>query len=418
MLVLISMLTLGVADDEQVLAWLATGETLRARQALEEKIRLPDERAESFLYLGALLRTEGELEAAERVFAEGVDRFPEHVTLLGELGMTLAWSQRFDRALALYDRAMELAPDDASTRLQRARVRRWSGELKESTEDYHVLTARDPTLVEAWVGLGAIARQDWRLAESRQHLDRALQLDPNHLEARTEMEHLQAADRYQARVGGGFVTFVDGTTSGQIEADLGIQWRESRRILLEYRSNVAAGFTENTGNTFDHGAAVQLDLRLSPKWGAVVGYELRTGETLQHRAIARLSLAWTSRWTALAGVRPGTTSEGDYQGTLADAGVQYALGDGSWWMAQLFFFDEIVGPETLSAVLTHSRVLLPGLEVRAGVGAGRAAGSFAWNASGALNYAVTRQFELFARYELFDGPVTRHSLVSGIGARF
>lgn len=418
MLALFTILTLGVADDEQVLAWLATGETARAREALEEKIRSPNERAESFLYLGSLLRSEGELDAAERVFAEGVDRFPEHVTLLGELGMTLAWSQHFDRALTLYDRAMRIAPDDTSTRLQRARVRRWSGQLEESSADYRFLTDRDPNLAEAWVGLGALARQDWRLAESREHLDRALQLDPNHLEARTEMEHLQAADRYLARVGGGFVTFVDGTTSGQIEADLGIQWRESRRILLEYRSNVAAGFTENTGNTFDHGAAAQLDLKLSQKWGAVVGYELRTGETLQHRAIARLSLAWTPGWTALAGVRPGTTSEGDYQGTLADVGIQYALGDGSWWMAQLFFFDEVVGPETLSAVLTHSRLLLPGLEVRAGVGAGRAAGSFAWNASGALNYAVTRRFDVFARYELFDGPVTRHSLVSGIGARF
>ena len=64
-----------------------------------------------------------------------------------------------EKALALLDRAVELAPKLASALLNRGAVRQAMGRLAEAAADYEAASALDPALPEARFNLGVLAEE-------------------------------------------------------------------------------------------------------------------------------------------------------------------------------------------------------------------------------------------------------------------
>ncbi len=101
---------------------------------------------------------------------------------LVELGHAFELSHRYEEALALYDAAAELAPDDPlGPKVGGSRAARW-GELKIALPRLIEALRRDPKDAEAWHTLGLVRAQlgDFELAE--QAYTRGLVADPDAVE--------------------------------------------------------------------------------------------------------------------------------------------------------------------------------------------------------------------------------------------
>ena len=83
-----------------------------------------------------------------------------------------------EKALALLDRAVELAPKLASALLNRGAVRQAMGRLAEAAADYEAASALDPALPEARFNLGVLAEERSQYVAALGHYAAALKTNP------------------------------------------------------------------------------------------------------------------------------------------------------------------------------------------------------------------------------------------------
>lgn len=145
------------------LALLALGETERGAERLEDLAR----------------RSEAGAAARAAVFAEAGNAW----MLAGDA----------DRAYAAATMALTLAPDDPALVLDRALALGAMERYAEALEDLDRAVALDPSHVDAWVLRGAAKRQLGRAAEAERDVAHALSLDPNDAEALLERAALRRA---------------------------------------------------------------------------------------------------------------------------------------------------------------------------------------------------------------------------------
>jgi Flp pilus assembly protein TadD len=88
-----------------------SGETARARTALERALALQPDLSEASNDLGTLLAQEGQLEPAIELFRRALASTPEYPDALNNLGYALLLSGRHEEARVLYERAIALQPD-------------------------------------------------------------------------------------------------------------------------------------------------------------------------------------------------------------------------------------------------------------------------------------------------------------------
>jgi tetratricopeptide (TPR) repeat protein len=109
---------------------------------------------------------------------------------------------RFDLALPLWSRVLELAPDDAAAWSNRGNVRLGLGRWSAAAEDYHWILERDPEEASALYNLGNVegSRGDWHAARDR--FEAAVSARPGFAMARSsaalaafELGDLAAAER-------------------------------------------------------------------------------------------------------------------------------------------------------------------------------------------------------------------------------
>ena len=105
-----------------------------------------------YLYHGAAYERTGRLRAAERIFEECIERYPESHTVLNYLAYMWAESgKKLGRALKYVDRALELAPDSAAYRDTRGWIffkRKHYDEALAEIEKAQELMGADPEILE------------------------------------------------------------------------------------------------------------------------------------------------------------------------------------------------------------------------------------------------------------------------------
>jgi tetratricopeptide (TPR) repeat protein len=101
-----------------------------------------------------------------------------------ELGYAQELSHHFEEALAAYDRAARVAPNDAlGPKTGGLRTARW-GELDQAEPRLAEAVRRDPSDAEAWHGLGLVRLGLGQLEPARQAYDAGLHANPDSLENR------------------------------------------------------------------------------------------------------------------------------------------------------------------------------------------------------------------------------------------
>ncbi len=96
------------------------------------------------------------------------------------LGVASGFRQagQLEKALALLDRAVELAPKLASARLNRGAVRQAMGQLTDAAADYEEAARLDPALPEARFNLGVLAEERGQYVTALDHYAAALKANP------------------------------------------------------------------------------------------------------------------------------------------------------------------------------------------------------------------------------------------------
>lgn len=104
---------------------------------------------------------------------------PHDAEVWSELALAQEAAARIDAARASYDRALQLAPDDDDSRLNRAALLRSTGHFETALTDYRWLLARHPGQALLWTEQAECLRQSGAHAAAIASCERALALDPD-----------------------------------------------------------------------------------------------------------------------------------------------------------------------------------------------------------------------------------------------
>jgi tetratricopeptide (TPR) repeat protein len=91
----------------------------------------------------------GDIPAAERLYEARLAANQADVAALHRLGLIRAWAERYDEALALFDRVLAVDPKNREARVDRARVLAWRGDPAAASLALGPLLAEDPGFLPA-----------------------------------------------------------------------------------------------------------------------------------------------------------------------------------------------------------------------------------------------------------------------------
>jgi Flp pilus assembly protein TadD len=124
------------------------------------------------------------------------DEVPLYSTVHVNLGYAYAKTGRLDEARAEYETAVPLRPDDANVVMELGRVLTQLGAEKDAEAAFREAVRRDPGLGNAWLFLGTLLYTEGRIDEAESCLERATVLLPNDARSWTAMGvNLAAAGR-------------------------------------------------------------------------------------------------------------------------------------------------------------------------------------------------------------------------------
>ena len=113
--------------------------------------------------------------------ARGQENAPEWQTQIRKY----AEAQDWDSAMRIVDREVARAPQDMDVRAWRARVLAWSGRLAEAEKEYLEILKVSRGDPDYWLGLAGVYSREGRSADALQALDRAVELDPKRADLRS-----------------------------------------------------------------------------------------------------------------------------------------------------------------------------------------------------------------------------------------
>ncbi len=144
-----------------------------------------DYKAELSYLVGTSARQKGELDRAEALLGEAIERVPSHSDALNQLGNLSAMRNRTDLALEYYRRATESAPRNAVARDNYARFLLRSGRHAEAVEQFEEALRMRPRSAKLHHFMSAALLAQGRYEEAIEHGLRAIELDPRDADAQT-----------------------------------------------------------------------------------------------------------------------------------------------------------------------------------------------------------------------------------------
>jgi serine/threonine-protein kinase len=121
----------------------------RARAELAMAVRALPNNSDVFTLLGSVDRRQGRWEDSSRNLEKALRLDPRNLGLLQQIGATYDYLRRYADEAAVYDRALEVAPDDAVTRLARGYVEvQWRGDLRRWRDAIDAILSKNPKAAE------------------------------------------------------------------------------------------------------------------------------------------------------------------------------------------------------------------------------------------------------------------------------
>lgn len=116
------------AQIRKGLHWYAKADLARAQTHFERAVRADDRSGVAHNNLGLILYDQSDFPAAERHFRAAIERMPATAQPINNLGLVLERTERFDQALAMYEHARSMDPENPQFLGNALRTRRKMGE--------------------------------------------------------------------------------------------------------------------------------------------------------------------------------------------------------------------------------------------------------------------------------------------------
>lgn len=292
---------------------------------------------------GLALKRAQDLPAAARVFSALVAANPKDVDALEQLATVTGWQERHAEALALWERAIVLAPDYAGLRVSRARVLYWMGRLDEA-RDQIVLLLSGPDApsrrdLEAWILAGDIARARREPEAAYGYYTQALVLDATSELAQGKLRQVQLPRRWRLDAGGMLDSYHPASDTvvqrgHEQTAYLQLGRQVSDRLTLalgadyahefgevDWRYNAEAYWSPRDDLSLQARAALTPQADVLANWEALVGADWRASSSVAVLLTVRASDFDAERIvTFMPGLRLGGT-------TTVEARVFYTISD-------------------------------------------------------------------------------------------
>lgn len=189
--------------------------------------------------LGTLHAWRGRYRAALACHRLYVRLVPDDLDGQLAIARTLAWSGRYDDALALY---ASLAGGGATREAAKgeARVLAWRGDLGPAEDRWRRITHDHPDDAEAWTGLGQVLRWRGRFVAAEEALARALALAPDDRDAREQAAWVRADVRPSSSFGIVWARDSERNTLHHLEVSGAMLTRGNHRITGTLRGKQVA----------------------------------------------------------------------------------------------------------------------------------------------------------------------------------
>ena len=206
-----------------------------ALAVLREGLSLYPNSVELHVGVGYARLAREEFYLARRSFEEALVYDPNHEDALAGMGETLLHLGAVGDAVKIFRRTLELGyRDDLELMLQVGRALLKWDQLEDAREFFEVAIGESPDSAEAYAGLGYVAHKSGNDSEAVVHLERALRLDSDHIEARLYLANL----RYDMGDFEYALHHFDLTEPDDHWSDLGVaRLIELRRLFRGYQEN-------------------------------------------------------------------------------------------------------------------------------------------------------------------------------------
>lgn len=169
-------------DDAQIRMRLAdlyqkTGQDKKALDETKQLLGIKKDNKILLMYAQKLVSA-GKYKEAEETIQDIRATNPENIEALMVLGDAQRLEKKYDAAIETYKEISYIKPDFAPANFQRAEVYMLQDKIQWAKTFYERSLEVDPNLAMAELGLAKIAKITGNQAEYREHLDKAMKLDP------------------------------------------------------------------------------------------------------------------------------------------------------------------------------------------------------------------------------------------------
>lgn len=137
------------------------GDTDKAIENLNRVLKINDQYALAYNYLGLIFKSKNNLEKSAYYYSKTIDFDPENIDAHAELGFVLAMSGRTDEAITHFNKALTLKPDNSEVLVSLGMAYIQKGRVKPALEAWNKAVAADTKNADAYNNIG------WTLAVTK-----------------------------------------------------------------------------------------------------------------------------------------------------------------------------------------------------------------------------------------------------------
>ena len=173
-------------------AYLVDNEFPQAVIHLQRAIELGEHGLTAGIYLGSALWENGQLEAAENVYRETLERHPNHALTQRSLGGLLLWQGRYAEAVPLLQRAAAQSFSSPELQYDLASALAGAGQVETALEAYRRTIELAPDLAQAHYGYAVLLARSGKREPAARELAEFRRLQAQAAE-KTDQEYLRNA---------------------------------------------------------------------------------------------------------------------------------------------------------------------------------------------------------------------------------